>query len=50
MGAEARRRAADRYRVDVCADTHVRAFEAAIARAGTGTAPALRPAISAGGR
>jgi len=31
MGAEARRRAVEKYDVEVCADTHVRAFEAAIA-------------------
>ncbi len=31
MGEAARRRAVERYDVEVCADTHVQAFEAAIA-------------------
>jgi len=31
MGAEARRRAVEKYDIEVCADTHVRAFEAALA-------------------
>lgn len=34
MGAEARRRATELYDVEVCADTHVRAYQLAAARAG----------------
>ena len=34
MGAEARRRATERYDVEVCADTHMRAYRLAAARAG----------------
>lgn len=34
MGAEARRRATELYDVEVCADTHVRAYQLATARAG----------------
>ena len=34
MGAEARRRAMELYDVEVCADTHMRAYRLAAARAG----------------
>jgi glycosyltransferase involved in cell wall biosynthesis len=50
MAAEARRRTVERYRVEVCADVHVRAFESALQRVGSGEAAEPRAAAAAGRR
>jgi glycosyltransferase involved in cell wall biosynthesis len=48
MAVEARRRAVERYRLEICADVHVRAFESALRHVGNGEAGQPRPAVSAG--